>query len=265
MAPTAQAPAPKLTTTIVQLNDNQVAILNDAASDKEKATRALTRSLRAPVVARYCDYWKTIVPLDHRGYYLRWLFAFLSVRTRWQNNVEAFQSLARLPSFFRRQELADAVRETNVGLWNNRVAGLWKFHNEFWSNPTLWYPQDGETLRACRTRLLGSTFGIRMAKVSFALEMAFPFNQEVICLDTHILAMYGLTGASGIPRPALYLELEEHWCEVCRSLNAPPVIARHIIWDQVQGKNSTQYWSFVFETKTAACLPREITSWARTA
>ena len=92
---------------------------------------AALRDLTAEDIERYCSYWKTIVPLSQREYYLRWLFAFMSVRARWQNNVQAYQLLERLPEEFTKEELNEAIHAASVGLWRNRVEGVWRFHNEF--------------------------------------------------------------------------------------------------------------------------------------
>lgn len=218
----------------------------------ERAAETLRTRLSPVAVARYCRYWKDIVPLSHREYYLRWLFAFMSVRSRWQKNVAAYLGLAALPRDFTPECLGRVLREEATGLWENRSKGVWKFHNDFWVDSSSWYPLPGESLRDCRNRLARRTFGIKHAKVSFALEMAFPFNQEVVCLDTHILRMYGIEGS--VP-PSLYGAIEGHWCATCVSLSVPPVIARHVIWDQIQGETDTRYWSFVFEKP--ACCPRE--------
>lgn len=187
------------------------------------------------------------MPLSQREYYLRWLFAFMSVRARWQNNVQAYQRLEQLPEEFTRDDLSEAIHAASVGLWRNRVEGVWRFHNEFRARPARWFPKLGEPLKSCRNRLTGLTYGISYAKVSFALEMAYPFNNEVVCLDTHILRLYGLGGEKKTPTPRLYLQMEEHWCTTCASLGVPPVIARHIIWDRTQQETLTRYWSFVFE------------------
>jgi hypothetical protein len=227
------------------------------------AVRALD-GLTTSQVADYCRYWSTLVPGGHREYYLRWLFAFLSVRSRWQANVFAYRRLARLGPSFSRADLNAALHETRVGLWRNRSAGIWQFHEDFWLDPQSWYPRDGETMTDCRDRLVYRTFGIRLAKVSFALEMAFPFNHAVVCLDVHILKLYGHDGVAGAPDPIRYREIEAHWCGACIERGVPPVIARHIVWDQVRGESSTRYWSHVFEAGTL-CSPRAITSSARTA
>lgn len=176
----------------------------------------------------------------------------MSVRTRWQDNVRAYQRLAALPMPFSKEELAIAVREANVGLWRNRTEGVWRFHSEFWADPSRWYPQDGEGLRACRERLSGLTYGIRQAKVSFALEMAFPFNREVVCLDTRVLGWYGIPNDARGRQEDRYRSIEAHWCATCDNLGVPPVIGRHIIWDQASGEPSTRYWSFVFEDSSHA-------------
>lgn len=219
------------------------------------AAEALRENITPDAVRSYSRYWKSIVPDGHREYYLRWLFSFMSVRSRWQNNVDAYLGLAGLPPTFTPEHLRRVLVESAIGLWNTRTKGVWKFHSDFWQSPDSWYPLRGEGLRDCRNRLAKLTTGVKHAKVSFALEMAFPFNREVVCLDTHILQLYGIRESIA---PALYEKLESHWCETCVELQVPPVIARHIIWDRIRGESSTRYWSFVFETPR--CWPKATSS-----
>lgn len=91
-----------------------------------------------------------------------------------------------------------------------------------------------------------------MAKVSFVLEMTLPLNSDVVCLDTHILSLYGRSDPKNTPNPPEYHRIEDHWCRTCDRLGLSPVMARHHYWDSIRGECSTAYWSHVFEKQCNA-------------
>ena len=97
-----------------------------------------------------------------------------------------------------------------------------------------------------RNRLVKKFFGIGLAKVSFAMEMCYPLYCGVVCLDTHILQMYGVDPRKGCGR-AVYEEMEAHWIKICLDKGYPSAITRHILWDKIQNKRNTRYWSHVLE------------------
>jgi len=210
-----------------------------------RANKFLNQIERHDVV-RYMRYWAKITPQTPNEYALRWVFAFMSIHTGWKKNVEGYQAVARLDDPFGYNDLRRAIKDSRVGLDKIRLKGIWQFHNNFKRKPDDWKQLPGETLTQCRDRLAKDAFGIGMAKTSFAFEMALPFQQEILCLDTHILRLYDYSQAPNTPSVAVYHKIEQHWSEKCKKLHVPNAIARHIYWDKLQGYQDTTYWSFVF-------------------
>lgn len=198
-------------------------------------------------INRYSEYWTSIKPEDHKEYYKRWLFSFLSVHTTWQKNVSSYQELVDKPIPASKTELFNVIHNTKVGLTNMRTNGIWQFHNDFWQAPDSWYRQENESWVDFRNRVMNQVNGLALAKTSFVLEMAYPATCEVVCLDTHMLQLYKATKKGSALTDKSYRRMEKHWIKTCKQRNVPSAIARHIFWDKKQGKQDTRYWSFVFE------------------
>jgi hypothetical protein len=81
--------------------------------------------------------------------------------------------------------------------------------------------------------------------VSFALEMAFPLEAEVLCLDIHMLRMYGKKDQN--MRKNEYQAYEADWVGRCRGAEMPSFIVKQMHWDTMQGKPNSRYWSSCLE------------------
>lgn len=197
---------------------------------------------------------------------MRYVFAILTVNVGWKKSVAAYQAVENLmgrdAGYFQLESLDEVLRDSKVGLWRIRTKGIWSIHLSFWENQELWYPRASETLIQFRKRLRKQAFGLGPAKAAFAIEMAYPFQQEVACMDRHMMKLYGYKGTpttkcvNGVkvtnykmnsPPVSTYLAAEKHWCETCKKYDLPSAIARHIYWDEIQSQPSTRYWSNVFE------------------
>ena len=197
-------------------------------------------------VNQYLNYWNSIAPLNPREYYERWLFAYMAIRTGWKENVRLFQLVRALQPGFTKWGLHRILVANRAGMVQTRSQGIWQFQRDFWSNPTAWYPQRGESMQECRDRIVPMIHGLGLAKVSFVLEMAFPSRCDAVCVDTHIYKLYGLKRDSDMSERA-FRKIEQHWSGLCLDRKIPPPIGRHIYWDHVQNQPSTRYWSHVFE------------------
>jgi hypothetical protein len=82
--------------------------------------------------------------------------------------------------------------------------------------------------------------------VSFALELAFPLEAEVLCLDVHMLRLYGVKDPQKL-RVGQYERLEADWIARSRAVELPSYIIKQIHWDAVQGRPDSRYWSHVLE------------------
>lgn len=196
-------------------------------------------------IDKYADYWSRLEATTNERYFDRWLFAFMSVHTGWQQNVKGYQAVKGLKYGASKKQLRRAIDQSGVGLTNNRTEGIWRFTHDFWENPAVWRPFKDETIPECRDRLAKQIYGLGLTKTSFVFELSYPMNCDVVCLDSHILRLYGLPTTT--PNSTTYHDLEQHWNDCCSRRFVPSPIARHIYWDRVQGQPDTRYWSSVLE------------------
>jgi hypothetical protein len=182
--------------------------------------------------------------------YERWLFAYASVHTRWQENVRLFEALKSVFWFHHRIEVWNTVKKARCGMYTVRTKGVWGLQNLFWDDPKWFRPLAGEPLWECRDRLVKVLHGLGIAKVSFALEMVYPESCGVLCVDTHIAQLYGMTGPT--MRDKDYRSAERHWLDLCAERQLPSPMVRHIYWDRLRKESSTRYWSYCLEEKKRA-------------
>lgn len=199
-------------------------------------------------VALYLQYWGRMVPRNHKEYYHLWLFAFMSIRTRWETNVELYKELRKLPPDFSSRQVRGVMNRLRGGLTDMRVIGISRFRRDFWRNPQEWYVQPGEDFADARDRLVDKTYGLGLAKTAFVLEMAYPRTCQVVCVDTHIKQLYGLEAENSI-NDRLYRRMERHWLGVCAERGLASAQVRNIYWDELRGEPSTRYWSYCLERR----------------
>lgn len=197
-------------------------------------------------ITNYSSYWNKITPNSPEQIYDRWLFAFLSVHTTWQSNVRAFKMLKANRWDNDRLHLEKLIIESGVGLKRIRTEGIWRFHNAFWDNPIDWIKHDDETWVQARDRLSAKCFGLSLTKTAFACELIYPMECQVVCLDAHILKLYGADRKIVRPSYKTYRSMEEHWSCKCNELNLPSPIARSIVWDRLLNQQTMDYWTHVF-------------------
>ena len=201
-------------------------------------------SLEVAEVQRYQDYWGAVAPKNDTEVFQRWLFAFMSVHTTWERNVIGYEAIKDWTVWFNDdKKLMEIIKGAAVGLHNNRVRFISEFARKFWSDPEWYKYQDGEW-QAFRDRLVKNILGLGIAKVSFALEMIYPNQARVTCMDTHLFQAYGLDQMKDARR---YVEIENYWLDMCACWNVPSYIARCILWDRKQDKTDSRYWSYVLE------------------
>ena len=204
----------------------------------------LFTSLEVAEVQRYQDYWGAVAPKNDTEVFQRWLFAFMSVHTTWERNVIGYEAIKDWTVWFNDdKKLMEIIKGAAVGLHNNRVRFISEFARKFWSDPEWYKYQDGEW-QAFRDRLVKNILGLGIAKVSFALEMIYPNQARVTCMDTHLFQAYGLDQMKDARR---YVEIENYWLDMCACWNVPSYIARCILWDRKQDKTDSRYWSYVLE------------------
>jgi thermostable 8-oxoguanine DNA glycosylase len=232
-----------------------VVMLNSTISlplqfNNQKAQAHIATADKADV-ARYLADCKRIKPETDEDLFWLYIFALLSVHTTWKCNLRGFTMLKELGlKNFTARRIRNRLVKAGCGLSNNRAAFIMALKAKFWrgaEGPREYRPKSYETLTVCRDRLAKEIYGLGLTKTSFVLEMIFPESCEIVCLDTHILKLYGhRTGTPGYNR---YRDMERDWATGCaqRKLPSPPV--RNMFWDPIQGFTNMRYWSYVLEKK----------------
>ncbi len=198
------------------------------------------------VIDQYVEYWDTVKPEDPSEVFRRYLFAFLSIHSTWKSNVIGYNALKNWWEWFGKEdELKNRLTAANIGLHNNRAKFIGKFTEDFWTNGDAYEQEEGEGWIAFRNRLKERILGLGPAKTSFSLEMCYPIEANVTCMDTHLFQVYGLDQSKDLKH---YERIEAHWLDMSRMWNIPPYIARCIFWDRKQGKEDSRYWSYVLES-----------------
>ena len=223
----------------------------------DKATKAL-ETLSPELMADYTRYFATIKPKTDEEIFRRGLFALASVHTTWKYNVRLYTLLKDLDWIGSRRWLRALVEESQAGLVNNRTRFIWEFAQSYWKSPKDYLKQENEAWLEYRDRIQGRSLGLGVAKSSFFIELVYFEEAKTICLDTHMLANFGLKG-SNAPGVRLMSYMETHWLCECARLGLPPVNARWALWDIKQGHpGDSRYWSYVLEPANAIPVSRQL-------
>lgn len=207
-------------------------------------------------ISEYREYWKGLTPKDPNEKYKRWLFAYASVNSGVAANLYLYEYLERLPtpihSHMTLPQLTYRLRRySRGGMHVVRGKGIWRFSKSYWDDDgsEWWGRLKGESWVEARKRISARAFGLADAKTAFGLELVSPTDCRVVCLDRHMLRLYGLDRAT--VKPKEYDQAEAHWSKYSRSKGHPPTLTRHAWWDRRRKpvQTSTRYWSYVFEGK----------------
>lgn len=209
------------------------------------------RSISRKEITEYKSYWEGVKPHSTEEKFLRWIFAFMSIHTTWESNVKGYEALKGFDGWIgQKDQLKKKIIDARVGLYNTRTEFIWRFTKEFWHTPLFFEQLPGEDWNTTRNRLVKYLKGIGMTKVSFTLEMLFPNECEVLCLDTHMMQFFGVPKGTKFEGPkgmTTYEDAESKWIKLCKEMEVPSYIARSIYWDRNQGKEDSRYWSYVLE------------------
>lgn len=195
---------------------------------------------------RYVDYWEQLTARTPGELFRRFLFAYCSVHTTWEGNVSGYKAIQDFRSWHDRpQRLRDALVTSGAGLHNNRARWIGEFSRKFWEDPNSFARGPRESWPAYRSRIESRVTGLGPAKVSFALELAYPLEAQLVCLDVHMLRLYGKKDQS--LKKHEYERYEYDWLARAHAAGLPPFIVKQIHWDRLQGKPDSRYWSYVLE------------------
>ena len=215
-------------------------------------------SIRDGDIVSYNEYWGELKPQSQSAIFKRYLFAFMSVHTSWKNNCKGYNAIKEYRKWklenkesqlqfwnYNSDDLFKRIRDTRVGMQNNRTNYIGKFSDAFWGNPSDYLTRNtDEGWAEWRDRLAKSILGLGKAKTSFAIEMMFPLEAQVVCMDTHLFQVYGLNQSKNAK---LYNDIEADWLQRSADRDIAPYMARCIYWDKNQNRKNSRYWSKVLE------------------
>ena len=214
-------------------------------------------SIKDSEIESYKDYWAELKPQTEVAAFKRYLFAFMSVHTTWKNNCKGYNAIKQFNKWtlekgeqmelwnYDADKLFRKIKNTRVGMQNNRTDYIGLFNDTFWNSPSDFISRDsGEGWVEWRNRLAKKILGLGKAKTSFAIEMLYPMEAEVSCLDTHLLQFYGIETKKA---NKYYEEAESDWMSRCKERDIPSYVARCIYWDRKQNRKNSRYWSKVLE------------------
>lgn len=211
----------------------------------ERAFRDISNS----DAVRSCLYWEGLTARTDSELFRRFLFAFCSVHTTWEGNVNGYKAIKDHEAWLgSHRGLRTRLVRSGVGLHNNRANWIDQFARDYWAAPRNFRRQPRESWSGYRDRLEARILGLGPAKVSFALELAFPLEAEVLCLDVHMLRMYGVKDQSKV-KVNMYERFEHDWIGRARAAELPSFIVKQAHWDSLQGKPDSRYWSHVLEER----------------
>ena len=138
-------------------------------------------SIRDKEISNYNNYWSQLQPRFIDEAFKRYVFAFLSVHTTWENNCKAYNILKDFNKWKDDEALLHKkLVQSGVGMQNYRTKYLNKFFKDFWADQAKFVvKEDDESWTEWRDRLVKSILGLGKAKVSFALEMMYPVEAQV--------------------------------------------------------------------------------------
>lgn len=197
-------------------------------------------------VVSYVSYWDGLAVRNDVDLFRRFLFAFMSVHTTWESNVAGYKAIRDHERWLgTRNGLRTALVQSGAGFHNNRAKWITRFADDYWAGPQAWRRAPREAWQVYRDRLERSILGLGPAKVSFALELAFPLEAEVVCLDVHMLRLYGAKPEK--VRVGEYERMEHDWLGRARAVELPSFIVKQMHWDRMQGQPDSRYWSHTLE------------------
>jgi hypothetical protein len=207
----------------------------------------LMEALNPPTIERYANYIKSIQPQNDWQVAKRWIFAFCSIHTTWQANVNGYLAVTSLGQNPSEEQIVGALKEVKAGLHVNKGRAIYTFLQDFWVDPNKYSFKDTPKVKALRDTLARLLFGIGLAKTSFACELINPVS-KITCIDTHMLQwVHGHNKLNGKMNVKQYRLTEAKWLKATSKYGYNPIAARHATWDRFQGKSDMRYWSYVLE------------------
>lgn len=195
----------------------------------------------------YKKYFNEVIkPKTKMDIYNRFIFAFCSVHTTWENNIKGYKIL-KDNTITDQRVLKAIIRKSSLGMFNTRTKAISQFTKEFNKDHKQFMKRRNESWIGYATRLEKRIFGLGFAKSRFAIELLYPNSAKVVCTDTHII-QWAKQNQKKCPR-SLHLKIEKGFINHAKKQGLNPVEARWKWWDNKQGYTDSRYWTYVFEVK----------------
>ena len=224
---------------------NRVHIKKHNKTDVEKFFASITED----EIIDHSVVWERLKPTNDVDVFQRWLFAFCSVHTSYESNMRGYLAIKDFTEWFNKDDvLFDKLKGSGVGLYNNRTKFISEFARKYWQNPNLFKFKKNQKWSEFRDGLVKEILGLGLAKVSFALEMIYTFEAQVMCADTHLFQAYGYKQELHSNK---YDEIEKHWIEFSAMYNVSPAISRAIYWNRKKDEKDCYYWAKVLDNQAS--------------
>ena len=222
---------------------------------------AMTNDLRSPCMdaiesvldrcEHYSNYFGRIEPVTPHDMWRRYLFAYTTVNLSWQSSIKLYAGLDRLEWPASEEDIRNAFIAAKSGFQNTRPRFIADFAARYFKgiNFLKFQHKPGRDWVEFRQALDNEILGLGMIKISFTMELAYPQETRIVCLDRHMLARIFHTDPTSNVAGGQYLHYEHLWVQTCRDYGAAPGIARLAYWDLMQGRDSPDYWAHVFKRK----------------
>jgi len=219
--------------------------LGEKASPVTCNVERFFHSITKDEIKRHKEIWDELTPDTDSEMFKRYLFAFMSVHTTWESNIKGYENIANWLKWINNDaKLLDLLKDSGVGLHNNRTKFISAFTQDYWANCKKYQKKKDETWVECRDRIEKTIKGLGLAKSSFSLEMIYPLECNVSCMDVHLFRFYGLNQTKHLKQ---YKTIEAHWVEWSKMFNLPAYISRVIWWNRNQGQKDCWYWATVLK------------------
>ena len=130
-------------------------------------------------------YWILKYPQSHRDIRNRWMFAYASVHTSWENNVSQYNQLKNKALC----DYSDLLLRLTIGgggMYNLKAKGLFHF-GTMWRGNINRFTQMPANWTQSRNNLANQLMQLKQATTSYAYEMNWPPNYQAFYPDPNKL------------------------------------------------------------------------------
>lgn len=193
----------------------------------------------------YKKYFKEVIkPKTKMDIYNRFIFAFCSVHTTWQNNLKGYEILKNNKETDK-IILKEKIKKSSLGMYNVRSQAISEFTKKFNTNYKQFTKRSNESWQTYAERLEKNIYGLGFAKVRFAIELLYPNSAKICCVDTHVIQLHKQNPNK--MNKTLYKKIEKGHLNRAKLKKISPVQLRWEFWDKKQGYTDSRYWTYVFE------------------